>query len=154
MEIKKRKQLPYGISNFEKIRTKNYVYIDKTRYIEQILDEEITNVIEDNLKTDFGRLQMLLKNEKNRARLIQIAENDGITSNVLSRFSLDELHDNNSFVSLLFYMGLLTIDRCEGIITYLKIPNYTIRTIFLEYIEQLTIEENFIGKDKYEIEEI
>ncbi|MDR2763710.1 MAG: AAA family ATPase [Tannerella sp.] len=36
MEIKKYKRLPYGISNFETIMTENYVYVDKTRYIEQL----------------------------------------------------------------------------------------------------------------------
>ncbi|MDR2382917.1 MAG: AAA family ATPase, partial [Prevotellaceae bacterium] len=34
METKVTKRLPYGNSNFEKIRTENYVYVDKTRFIE------------------------------------------------------------------------------------------------------------------------
>jgi len=29
-------KIPYGISNFEQIRTKNYLYIDKTHFIEQL----------------------------------------------------------------------------------------------------------------------
>jgi len=28
------KRIPYGISNFDKIKTENYYYIDKTKYIE------------------------------------------------------------------------------------------------------------------------
>jgi hypothetical protein len=44
METKIQKQLPYGISNFEKIRTKNYVYIDKTRYIELLEQEANDNL--------------------------------------------------------------------------------------------------------------
>ncbi|MDR1594740.1 MAG: AAA family ATPase, partial [Prevotellaceae bacterium] len=34
MEKKIGKRLPYGNTNFEKLRTENFVYIDKTRYIE------------------------------------------------------------------------------------------------------------------------
>ena len=34
MEEKTFKKLPYGNSNFESIRTENYIYVDKTRYIE------------------------------------------------------------------------------------------------------------------------
>ncbi|MDR1765239.1 MAG: AAA family ATPase [Lachnospiraceae bacterium] len=30
------KMIPYGISNYKTIATKNYAYIDKTRYIEQL----------------------------------------------------------------------------------------------------------------------
>jgi hypothetical protein len=33
------KRLPYGISNFETIRTENYTYIDKTRFINLLEDE-------------------------------------------------------------------------------------------------------------------
>jgi len=29
-------KIPYGISNFEKIRTENYLYVDKTRFIEEV----------------------------------------------------------------------------------------------------------------------
>ncbi|MDR2287269.1 MAG: AAA family ATPase, partial [Prevotellaceae bacterium] len=33
------KRLPYGNTNFEKLRTENFVYIDKTRYIELLETE-------------------------------------------------------------------------------------------------------------------
>ncbi|MDR1593349.1 MAG: AAA family ATPase, partial [Prevotellaceae bacterium] len=39
MEKKKGKRLPYGNTNFEKLRTENFVYIDKTRYIELLENE-------------------------------------------------------------------------------------------------------------------
>ncbi|MDR1676522.1 MAG: AAA family ATPase, partial [Tannerella sp.] len=39
MEKKIAKRLPYGNTNFEKLRTENYVYIDKTRYIELLENE-------------------------------------------------------------------------------------------------------------------
>jgi hypothetical protein len=39
-------------------------------------------------------------------------------------------------------MGLLTIDKVEEGSLRLKIPNYSIRTLFWEYIEQLTVNTN------------
>ncbi|MDN5313377.1 MAG: hypothetical protein PWQ68_2351, partial [Thermoanaerobacteraceae bacterium] len=33
------KKIPYGISNFQVLREKNYIYVDKTKYIE-ILENE------------------------------------------------------------------------------------------------------------------
>jgi hypothetical protein len=39
-----KKRLPYGSSNFEKVRTENYVYIDKTRFIELLENENNTNL--------------------------------------------------------------------------------------------------------------
>jgi hypothetical protein len=37
--MKTPKKISYGQSDFEKIRTQNYVYVDKTRFIEQIENE-------------------------------------------------------------------------------------------------------------------
>ncbi|MDR1224222.1 MAG: AAA family ATPase, partial [Tannerella sp.] len=44
METGKRKRLPYGNSNYEKVRTENYVYIDKTRFIELLENENNDNL--------------------------------------------------------------------------------------------------------------
>jgi hypothetical protein len=100
------------------------------------------NVIDENLKTDYGRLRMLIRNEQNREQLIEIAENGRIASEVIPKFSIDKLHDNEYFVSLLFYLGLLTVDKYEFGKTCLKIPNYSIHTIYWEYILQLTRDRN------------
>jgi hypothetical protein len=107
----------------------------------QIRSEGATqSVIDENLKMDYGRLQRLIKN--NRDQLTQIAQNSSILSEVVSRFSIDRLLDNNHFASLLFYLGLLTIDKVEEGVLRLKIPNYTIRTIFWEYIERALADSN------------
>ncbi|MDR0711073.1 MAG: AAA family ATPase, partial [Prevotellaceae bacterium] len=44
MEAKGPKRLPCGSSNFESIRTENYVYIDKTRFIELLEQENNKNL--------------------------------------------------------------------------------------------------------------
>ena len=98
----------------------------------------IENIIDENLKTDYGRLQRLVLHEKNRAQLLQIAENNGIGSDVIQRFPIDKLHDNEYFISLLFYLGLLTISRDKDGVPCLKIPNYSIRTIYWDYILRIT----------------
>jgi len=40
IKMKTPKKIPYGQSNFEKIRTENYVYVDKTRFVEMIENEQ------------------------------------------------------------------------------------------------------------------
>ncbi|MDR0603028.1 MAG: AAA family ATPase, partial [Bacteroidales bacterium] len=44
MNTKIPKRIPYANTNFEKIRTGNYVYIDKTRYIELLEKEDNDNL--------------------------------------------------------------------------------------------------------------
>jgi hypothetical protein len=102
----------------------------------------IGNIIDDNLKMDYGRVQRLMLKDRNCAQLIQITQDNGIFSEIIPKFSIDKMHENKYFTSLLFYFGLLTIDRIEEGSTYLKIPNYSIRTIFWEYIEQIVADNN------------
>ncbi|MDR1223661.1 MAG: AAA family ATPase, partial [Tannerella sp.] len=88
-------------------------------------------LIDDNLKMDYGRLRLLLSTEQNREQLAEIALNGVISADVIPRFSLDELHNNRNFVSLLFYFGLLTVD--DSMLSCLKIPNLSIRSVYWEY---------------------
>ena len=92
------------------------------------------NIIDDNLKTDYRRLQRLTKNEANREILLQIVKEGGIVTQVQSKFSIDHLYTEKYFVSLLFYMGLLTIEKPVMGKVRLCIPNYSIKTIYWEYI--------------------
>ncbi|MDR0415069.1 MAG: AAA family ATPase [Prevotellaceae bacterium] len=112
-------------------------------FFEQLLRNGASeNIIDSNMKTDYGRLQNLVQNGMNSLKLLEITKNNGVMSDIISDFSIDRLDDDKYFVSLLFYMGLLTIDRqMEGCL-YLKIPNYSIRTVFWEYIEQLISDQN------------
>jgi hypothetical protein len=94
-------------------------------------------IIDLNLQSDYGRLQKLTQNEKNRNTLIQIMKDGYICANVLRKFSIDMIYDDDYFVSLLFYMGLLTIKDRYMLQTRLCIPNYTIQTIYWEYLAKL-----------------
>ncbi|MDR0866481.1 MAG: ATP-binding protein [Candidatus Symbiothrix sp.] len=99
------------------------------------------NILDENLKTDYGRLQRLATNDKNRQTLIEILKEDGIVTTIVPKFSIDRLYDDEYFVSLLFYMGLLTIQEPDFMQVRLAIPNYSIQTIFWEYF-RLLMQEN------------
>ncbi|MDR1222870.1 MAG: PD-(D/E)XK nuclease domain-containing protein, partial [Tannerella sp.] len=87
-------------------------------------------------------LQMLMQNENNRRQLVQIIEDNFIESELISKFPLDKFHDSEYFASLLYYLGLLTVDRAEGGLLRLKVPNYSIQTIYWGYIKEMTKEDN------------
>ncbi|MCL2074596.1 MAG: ATP-binding protein [Marinilabiliaceae bacterium] len=112
-------------------------------FFKQIIEEKRIpeKIIDDNLKIDYGRLQRLTYNEENREMLLQIIKDDGIVSQIMSKFSIDVLYRDKYFVSLLFYLGLLTIEKPMLANVQLRIPNYSIKTVFWEYIMELA-EEN------------
>ena len=97
-------------------------------------------LVDVNVKTDYGKLRHLVVLDKrlngNFSRIKQIAEEGEVAADIVPSFPAENLVDRNNFTSLLFYFGLLTIDRVEEGETILKIPNLTIRQILFSYIEQ------------------
>jgi hypothetical protein len=107
-------------------------------FFNQILDygRPPKNIIDLNLRTDYGRLQKLVKNEDNRNTVLQILRDNAVTAKIEDKFSIDMLNDGDYFISLLFYMGLLTIEGQHKFQTRLCIPNYSIKTLYWEYLEK------------------
>jgi hypothetical protein len=104
---------------------------------------KIKRLVDSNIKTDYIRINMLLKKPENVEKLEQIIETGEIFSEIIDRFSIDKIHEPKNFYSLLYYMGLVTIDLEEkGGLTLLKIPNYSVKTIFWEYMENIITEQN------------
>jgi len=90
-------------------------------------------LVDTNLQTDYARLRRLAENENNRELLLQITKNGGIYGNIIEKFSLDNLNTEEYFVSLLFYLGMLTNGGVKRGRIWLKIPNYSIRTLYWGY---------------------
>jgi hypothetical protein len=111
-------------------------------FFEQILRHKRPpeNIVDLNLRTDYGRLRRLVQNDRNREAVIRIMKEGGIVAEVLEKFSVDTLSDDDYFISLLFYMGLLTIKEPYLNQLRLVIPNYSIKTLYWEYILKMTRE--------------
>jgi hypothetical protein len=99
------------------------------------------NLIEPNVSVDPERIKSLIKNESNRNTLIQIIKDGNIVAEILEKFSIDNLNKESYFISLLFYMGLLTIKEPEWNRLRLVIPNYSIQCVYWEQV-RLLIEDN------------
>jgi hypothetical protein len=95
--------------------------------------EQPRQIIDTNLQTDYERLRRLAENENNREIILQITQDGGIYGNIIEKFSLDKLESEEYFVSLLFYLGMLTNGGMKRGKIWLRIPNYSIRTLYWEY---------------------
>lgn len=101
-----------------------------------------TKLIDHNVKTDYGKMERLIGNEENRKIIEVIIKEESIVADIQTEFSFDRMYDKDYFVSLLFYMGLLSINGEKYGQTELTIPNYVIRTVFWEYFEK-SLRERF-----------
>ncbi len=75
------------------------------------------------------------------------------TMEIKDSFSAFELKERNSFVSLLYYLGLVTIDKYYRGRYYLKIPNQTIQRIMAEYIQKALNESEIFDINLNEFKE-
>jgi hypothetical protein len=98
-------------------------------------------LINKNVKIDYSRLGSLIENRENRAQLEEIIVKERVTTQIVSEFSFDQMYIQENFISLLFYMGLLTIQGLEEGDTVLGIPNYAMKTVCWEYFGRLLQEE-------------
>ena len=98
-------------------------------------------LIDENLRTDYGKLRFLILQDKklngNFNILSEIAETQQTVSTLVRSFALDELISDNRFKSLLFYLGFLSIENIDfaGNITF-KIPNKLINNLLWDYIRK------------------
>jgi hypothetical protein len=95
------------------------------------------HLIDDNLRTDYSRVERLIENENNRTALLKIIRDGYIDADVVGQFSMDRMYREDYFASLLLYMGLLTFDGYFEGVMRLKIPNYSIQTLYWEYLADI-----------------
>jgi hypothetical protein len=127
------------------------------------LDECIRNrdipdeLIDPNVRIDYRKLRhlIIIDSEKGRvtngnfSRLKQIIETGEIRSDLVKGFPVDKLNDTKNFLSLLFYLGLLTIKEVVGEEPILKIPNETARRLYYDYIKEAYEETDTFSMDWY-----
>lgn len=98
-------------------------------------------MVDANINTDYGKIRKLVKLDKSfgrKAEIIQKINLDGeVPAVIVPEFSIDRLGSNDSLVSLLLYMGFLSIERAQGPRLILSIPNYTVKQQFFNYMQEL-----------------
>ncbi|MBW9155113.1 ATP-binding protein [Clostridium tagluense] len=100
-------------------------------------------MIDNNVKTDYGKVNQLAYNFNDREALDEIMSTGETSTVLVDRFNIQTMYsEKENFKSLLFYLGMLTIKETGPLGTVLKIPNYVIRTIYWEQYFQ-KISENY-----------
>jgi hypothetical protein len=100
-------------------------YLAYNRYPKEMIDN--------NVKTDYGKVNQLAYNFNDREALEGILATGETSTILVDRFNINTMYsEKENFKSLLFYLGMLTIKEAGPLGTVLKIPNYVIKTIYWE----------------------
>ena len=124
-----------------------YKYIgNRCRLPKRMLDE--------NIRVDYEKLRMLIRKDKefaHDASIIQTLVSEGyVTGELKEGFPAENIADNDNFVSLLYYFGLVTIGDTDMGDTKFIIPNEVVREQIFTYLLD-TYKENDLTFDSSDI---
>ena len=116
-----------------------YKYIgNRCRLPKRMLDE--------NIRVDYNKLRMLIRKDKefaHDASIIQTLVSKGfVTGELKEGFPAEDIANNDNFVSLLYYFGMVTIGGTEMGDTKFVIPNEVVREQIFSYLLDTYVEND------------
>jgi hypothetical protein len=104
-------------------------------------------MLDTNIASDYGKVRhlMYVKNREQNLKIIETLIQDGeLNSEITRQYSFEKEFDSKDFISLLFYLGMITIK--ENIYNVLKLtfPNYVIKGLYLQNFLRIIETENNI----------
>lgn len=107
-------------------------------------------MLDTNIASSYSRIRSLFRlpkrGENEFDSLQELLEKREVPVNVTQIFNFDIEFSYNDFLSLLFYMGFLTIKNAYSNIWLLQIPNRVIEQLYHNYFVQLLSERASFGK--------
>ena len=109
-------------------------------YMSTLIDtgKKPKEMVDPNTKTDYKKLRNLIEignmTEERRHTIYDIVHTGYTISTLNSYFPAESITDENNFISLLFYYGMLTIRGTLGAALKLGIPNNNVRIQYYNYL--------------------
>ena len=112
-------------------------------------------LIDQNIRIDYGKLRhlMLVSHQLNSNfdRLKAIIEDGEVLSEVKTSFPLEHLTQQENFISLLYYFGLLSFAGSQMGEPLLKVPNRTVWELMYGYLREAWRETDIFRVDFWEL---
>ena len=111
-------------------------------YMSTLIDtgKKPKEMVDPNTKTDYKKLRNLIEignmTEERRQTIYDIVHTGYTISTINSYFPAESITDEDNFISLLFYYGMLTIRGTLGAALKLGIPNNNVRIQYFNYLMQ------------------
>jgi hypothetical protein len=107
-------------------------------------------MLDKNIASSYNRIRSLFRLPKRGENefddLRELLENREVIVNVTEIFNFDVEFTTTDFMSLLFYMGFLTVKRAYGDAWLLQMPNRVIEQLYHRYFAQLLSEKANFAK--------
>jgi hypothetical protein len=101
--------------------------------------------------TKIGKILQFLPKDEFNAIIEDVFTNEEIQEGLTLQYNLERPYSKTDAVSLLFYNGLLTIEKAVFELVTYQIPNYVIKQLYWEFLRYLYERDNSFMYDKKEI---
>ncbi len=112
-------------------------------------------LLDANIASDYVKIRNLFNikgNAEQFARVLKsLTEVGGIDTPLVSMFNLERAFGTEDLVSLLFYMGFLTIQYEDLGSYYFTFPNYVIRTLYNKYFLEVIAQKSDLPIDNSQV---
>ena len=141
----------FSLLGKERIYNSNMCLYFLNDYIQ--LNHMPERLIDMNIASDYSKLSKMLElctSERKREILEETVSGEGIASEITEKFNAETEFKEIEFISMLFYLGYLTIQDVAGGYAKLVVPNKIMREIYTQYFIDLTAKEaDFKGSINY-----
>ena len=93
-------------------------------------------LIDVNIASDYGKIRRLFslgKSEHHQIVLEELIETGSVEGLLTQQFSFEKEFSKDDFISLLFYLGLVSIHQARLSRFQFYFPNYVIKELYLEF---------------------
>ena len=95
------------------------------------------NLLDPNIASDYGKVRNVFKIQgreiENRQVIRSLSETGKVTAELTIQFSFEKTFSEDDLVSLLFYMGFLTIEKRTLSSFVFRFPNFVIERLYANY---------------------
>ena len=109
-------------------------------------------MVDINIRTDYTKLKMLVKMDKQSDRLSviqEIADKGYIDMTLVTSFPSEEIASGDNFQSLIYYYGMLTMTGTRGRRIRMGIPNNCVREQYYQYLLKYFEERKRVDMSQY-----
>lgn len=110
------------------------------------------DLVDPNIYSDYNKINNLLSIKPDPAQqnaLMEIVSNKEIHTELTKTFVINKHFSQDNFISLLYYLGYLTIAGTELDEIILKIPNKVIESVYIDYFRSMLDQEDSIDSKQY-----
>ncbi|MEN0050094.1 MAG: AAA family ATPase [Bacteroidota bacterium] len=109
----------------------------------QKIPEQLLDI---NIATDYNKIRRIFnikhQEKKHVEYLNELLETGELQAELVRLFEIEKQFDREDFISLLYYMGIVTIADSNFTTLTFKMPNYVIKELYYQYFYQIVAEQS------------